>query len=121
MPKPNKNTKPAVTWAQAFRDIIVRAMDRGQLLPVLFFLFVLALIFKMPESRVYDFSIIVVDGFKDLSLVGWILVVVVCILWAGHARSMRRKHSMEYQRIGGEKSRLQQEQITTTLGSSDNH
>lgn len=121
MAKPNRSTKSAVTWAQAFRDIIIRAMDRGQLLPVLLFLVVLALIWKMPESKVYDFGVVVIDGFKDLSLVGWGLVAIVCILWAGHARTMRRNHSTESQRIGGEKSRLQQEQIDTTLGSSDSH
>ncbi|GIB10361.1 hypothetical protein VCSRO184_3474 [Vibrio cholerae] len=96
-------------------------MDRGQLLPVLFFLIALALIWKMPESRVYDFGVLIVDGFKDLSLIGWVCTAIVCVLWAGHARLMRRKHSSEYLRIGSEKSRLQQEQANVPLGSSDNY
>lgn len=121
MAKPKKSSRAAVTWAQAFRDIIIRAMDRGQLLPVLLFLVCLALIWKMPSDKVYDFGVNFINGFKDLSLLGWILAAVVCILWAGHARLMRRKHSTEYQRIGSEKSQLQQEQIKTTLGSSDSH
>ncbi|OOF34549.1 hypothetical protein [Salinivibrio costicola] len=121
MAKPNKNSKSTVSWAQAFRDIIIRAMDRGQLLPVLGFLLVLAFIWKMPESKVYDFGVLILNGFKNLSLAGWVSTVVVCILWAGHARIMRRKHSSEYQRIGSEKSRLQKEQVNTPLGSSDNY
>jgi hypothetical protein len=39
------NKKQQVSWAQAFRDIIVKSMDKGQLLPVLLFLIVLAFIF----------------------------------------------------------------------------
>ncbi|OCH57562.1 hypothetical protein A6D98_19370 [Aliivibrio fischeri] len=121
MAKPNKNNKQTVSWAQAFRDIIIRAMDRGQLLPVLAFLLFLAFIWKMPEEKVYDFGVLILDGFKTLSLVGWGLSGVVCILWAGHARIMRRKHSSEYLRIGREKSRLQQEQVNAQIGSSDNY
>ncbi|HDV5476716.1 TPA: hypothetical protein RI770_000588 [Vibrio cholerae] len=120
MTKPAKKQQQSVTWAQAFRDIILRSMDRGQLLPVLFFLIVIALIFKMPEEKVYEFGLGIVDGFKNFSLMGWVLSIVVGVLWAGHARLMRRQHSAEYKRIGLEKSRLQQEAANkTVLNSSD--
>ncbi|NVJ59791.1 MAG: hypothetical protein HWE27_05335 [Gammaproteobacteria bacterium] len=121
MAKPNKNVKNTVTWAQAFRDIILKAMDRGQLLPVLLFLICLALIWKMPDEKVYDFGVMILNGFKNLSLLGWGIAVLVCVLWAGHARTMRRNHSFEYQRIGGEKSKLQREQAKVPLGSSDTY
>lgn len=102
-----KNSKTTVSWAQAFRDIIIKAMDRGQLLPVLLFLVLLAFIFKMSEENVYEFGVGIVNGFKDFSLFGWFVAAIVAILWAGHARQMRRNHSSEYQRIGREKSELQ--------------
>lgn len=121
MAKPKRNVKSTVTWAQAFRDIILKAMDRGQLLPVLLFLICLALIWKMPDDKVYDFGVIIVNGFKDLSLLGWAATVIVCVLWAGHARTMRRNHSSEYQRIGSEKSKIQREQSKVPLGSSDSY
>ena len=121
MAKPNNNNKTTVSWAQAFRDIIIRAMDRGQLLPVLGFLLFLAFIWKMPEENVYEFGVLILKGFKDLSLAGWGVSGIVCILWAGHARIMRRKHSSECQRIGNEKSKLQQSTVKTKLGSSDHY
>ncbi|WP_158117234.1 hypothetical protein [Vibrio cincinnatiensis] len=115
-----KKSQQGVSWAQAFRDIILRSMDRGQLLPVLIFLIVLALIFKMPEDKVYDFGLEIVNGFKNFSLVGWVLAIIVGILWAGHARIMRRQHSTEYKRIGLEKSKLQRKAADkTVLNSSD--
>lgn len=119
MAKPKKTNKAAVTWAQAFRDIINKAMDRGQLLPILFFFIFMFFIYRMPSENVYEFGMNIVQGFKDLSLLGWGTTVLVSILWAGHARIMRRKHSAEYLRIGGEKSKLQQDKAKPTLGSSD--
>ncbi|ENY3837128.1 hypothetical protein ACFXIQ_002585 [Vibrio vulnificus] len=118
-----KNTKPKlapVTWAQAFRDIIIKAIDRGQLMPVLSFLVILALVYKMPEEHVYTFGMNILNGFKDWSLVGWFGMALVSTLWAGHAQIMRRKHSAEYKRMGQEKSKLQQGRSKVPLGSSDN-
>ncbi|MGF1840978.1 hypothetical protein [Vibrio atlanticus] len=117
----NSKAKAApVTWAQAFRDIIIKAIDRGQLMPVLCFLVILALVFKMPEEQVYEFGMNILSGFKDWSLVGWFCTVVVISLWAGHAQVMRRKHSTEYKRMGQEKSKAQQDRAKIPLKSSDN-
>ena len=90
-------------------------------MPVLAFLIILAIIWKMPEDKIFEFGIATLEGFKNLSLFGWALAIIVCILWAGHARSLRRKHSAEYFRIGTEKSKLQQDRINMNLGSSDSY
>jgi hypothetical protein len=119
MAKAPKKSSQKVTWAHAFRDIVLKAMDRGQLFPLFFFIGALALIFKMPEEHVYDAFLSVLSGFKDFSLIGWLGMGLVSILWAGHARAMRRSHSSEYKRIGIEKSRLQQQQVNNGLGSSE--
>lgn len=121
MPK-NKKThqRTNVTWAQAVRDITVRAMDRGQLLPVGFFIAALLFIFKLPEDKVYPIMSEILSGFKSLALLGWLVAAIIAILWAGHARTMRRNHSAEYKRIGMEKSNLQHEQSKMQLTSSDN-
>jgi hypothetical protein len=110
-----------VTWAHAFRDIVIKAMDRGQLLPIFFFFSCLILVSKVPEEKAYDLAIIIVDGFKDASLLGWLGMIALAIFWAIHAQSMRRKHSAEYKRIGTEKSSLQQRLNTKSpFISSDN-
>ncbi|EIA0803414.1 hypothetical protein K6327_000923 [Vibrio vulnificus] len=119
MAKQNK-ALPAVTWAQAFRDIINKSMDRGQLFPMLAFLGVLAMIIKMPEDKVYTFGVDILNGLQNFSLLGWVLSSVIAILWAGHARQMRRQHSLEYKRMGQEKSKLQASASKRiTLKSSD--
>ncbi|AXN32268.1 hypothetical protein DVV14_13740 [Vibrio coralliilyticus] len=121
MANKKKNGMAPVTWAQAFRDIINKSMDRGQLLPILFFLVVIFFIFRMPPEHVYQFGVDVLQGLKSWELVGWLGMAIVTVLWAGHARLMRRKHSAEYSRIGNEKSNLQKNQARPQLGSSDNY
>jgi hypothetical protein len=74
----------------------------------------------MPEDKVFEIGQLFINGFIELSLIGWFGMAVVCILWAGHARTMRRQHSAEYKRIGIEKSKLQKMQTSSIkLGSSD--
>lgn len=116
----SKTNKDKVSWPQAFRDIIIKAMDRGQLLPVLLFLVFLAFIFNMSENHVYEFGVGIINGFKEFSLVGWLVAAIVAILWAGHARQMRRDHSLEYQRIGTEKSKLQTSRVSKVKLNSSN-
>lgn len=120
MVKPKNKGKQNVTWAQAFRDITIKAMDRGQLLPLLFFIVIVIFAWKMPNDKVYEIFIMLFEGFKDLSLVGWLGMILIAILWASHSRAMRRNYSVEYQRIGAEKSMMQQQLTKVPLGSSDN-
>ncbi|MCX0422091.1 hypothetical protein ODY53_06860 [Aeromonas veronii] len=100
-------TSKNVTWAQAFRDIVVSAMSRGQLIPLGVFIVVLSAVYKMPEEKVYDFAIYFVNGLSNHSLTGYVIAVITCILWGGHVKTIRRSFSDEARRIGLEKTKLQ--------------
>ncbi|RYZ88574.1 MAG: hypothetical protein EOP04_09055 [Proteobacteria bacterium] len=102
-----KGKTTAVTWAQMVRDVLVAAINKGQL-PVLgIFAVLLLIIYKLPETDVSSFArelfLAVADG-RILWLGLWLGTTTA---WIVHARIMRKQYSKEYQRIGNEKSNLQ--------------
>ncbi|HEW9976689.1 hypothetical protein [Shewanella algae] len=115
-----KSEAHKVTVAEAFRDVVIKAIDRGQLLPLIGGFCLVLLIWKMPEDKAYEFATNMAKGFQDLSLFGWLLAVFFAVSWSVHVRSIRRKHSEEYRRIGREKSELQGKRAKIKLESSDN-
>jgi hypothetical protein len=108
-----------MTWAQAFRDIVVTSMNRGQL-PVLGLIgIVVLLLWKMPES---DVSKLVFDIFQELKngqLLAYPLWLITVAGWFYHAKSMRQMFSDEAARIGREKSQPQSKISNTKFKSSD--
>ncbi|MFM4851514.1 hypothetical protein [Aeromonas caviae] len=125
MAKPNASNRPkgsqqkTVTWAQAFRDVVVSAMSRGQLIPLGVFIIVLVAVYRMPEEKVYDFAVYFVKGLSNHSITGYVVAVLSCILWAGHIRAIRRSFSEEARRIGLEKTKYQTRLSPIPLDSSD--
>lgn len=105
-----RTTRPrsgSMSWAQSFRDMVVAAINKGQL-PVLGVLFVVLLfIFKLPEERIGDLARDLLMHLIDGSLGGYLLAVVFGSSWFFHAKAMRRSFSSEVDRIGREKSELQ--------------
>lgn len=104
--KPKKGS-PRVTWAQATRDILIAAMNRGQLplfaVAAIFF----AMMWRMPADDIGDLANRIVDAFVAFTLVGWALSALLMTGWFYHARYMRQQYSAEYGRIGSEKAELQ--------------
>lgn len=118
-----QKTKPArvvkFTWAQAFRDVIIQGMSKGQLLPLGILLVTLITVIRMPNDELSIVIQQIVSGLKDWSLFGWGLVIVVLVLWSAHARHMRKMSSAEVQRVGKEKTEIQQQNTQVPLGTSD--
>lgn len=61
----------------------------------------------------------IVAGLRDGALWGWIATIAVIIGWASHMKIMRKMFSDEADRIGNEKTKLQQQQTAQRLGTSD--
>lgn len=80
---------PEVTWAQAVRDIVIAAINRGQLPALLLGFSVLLLIYKLPDEFVGPMFNRVLTKLEDGSLVGWTLFAIVVVVWYLHARKMR--------------------------------
>lgn len=91
-----------VTWAQAVRDVLNTAMNRGQL-PVLFILLgCLLVLYRLPEEQLSLLVFKIVQGLKDGSLVGYALVVLILIVWYLDARKIRKEYaelSTQYQKL----------------------
>ncbi len=119
--KSNKNQMVEVTWAQAFRDVIIKAINSGQLLPVSILLCILVLLFRMPGDKSFEVLMKLVEFMSAYKNWGWGLSILLVIGWASHTRSMRRCSSLEYKRIGIEKSELQRELSQIDLKSSDDY
>ncbi|HCK1206680.1 TPA: hypothetical protein NY155_003775 [Escherichia coli] len=116
--KGNKN-QVKVTWAQAWRDVMIRAMSNGQLIPITISIILMIAAWRLPKTDLSNLAFSIVDGVKEHSLVGWAISVIVGLAWSAHARIMRRCFSSEAQRIGNEKTKYQQRQTTQALGTSD--
>lgn len=103
--KPSKTNQ--VTWAQCVRDVLIGAMNRGQL-PILGCLaIIMLLIYKLPTE---DCSKVVYQLLADLErgeLYSYILVFLLAGGWFYHAKFMRKEFSDEALRIGKEKSAAQ--------------
>ncbi|HDG0627991.1 hypothetical protein [Serratia nevei] len=117
--KPSGSGVSHVTWAHAFRDIVNRAMSTGQLLPLGIFLLLLISFWRVPTDELAAVLHEIIAGLRDSTLWGWILFIVAIVCWAKHAKSMRKMFSEEADRIGSEKTKLQQQQTTQRLGTSD--
>lgn len=111
--------RPKFTWAQAVRDMVTAAINKGQL-PLFGLLFVIVcLILKMPANEVAELVFAIFDALKAGELVGYLIAIILGGCWYGHARVMRRQYSNEYERIGKEKTSLQSQVSGVTYSSSD--
>ncbi|MFY3630859.1 hypothetical protein ACOTFH_29865 [Achromobacter xylosoxidans] len=118
-PSTTPNKRNRVTWAQAVRDMVTSAINKGQL-PLFGLLFVVVcLIFKMPPEDVSKLVFAIFEALKAGDLVGYVIAVVLGGCWYGHARLMRKQYSAEYERIGKEKTSLQSQVGGVTYRSSD--
>lgn len=108
-----------VTWAHCVRDVLNKAMSTGQMLPLCIFIIIVMLLWRLPSSEISGVIHDIVTGMTNGSLIGWGLLPCTLVLWAGHARLMRRTFSIEAERIGKEKTDLQQKQTQLPLGTSD--
>lgn len=115
-----RSSKPApVTTAQAVRDVLIKAMTTGQLVPITISIVLMIAAWRMPAEEIGKIANRILDGFVDHSLIGYILAVIIVLGWAWHAAMMRRCFSSEARRIGMEKTHHQQARTQIPLGTSD--
>ncbi|EGT4441756.1 hypothetical protein AUM61_07985 [Cronobacter sakazakii] len=115
-----RSPRPApVTVAQAVRDVLIKAMTTGQLVPITISIVLMIAAWRMPSEEIGKLANRILDGLVDHSLIGYILAVILVLAWAWHAAVMRRCFSTEARRIGNEKTQHQQARTTIPLGTSD--
>lgn len=99
--------------------MVIASMNKGQL-PILGVLAIIALvIWRMPETEITPMLKSIGEKMVKFELLSYPLLLVSLTGWFLHARSMRRRFSEEYKRIGREKSELQRQLTSLDLQSSD--
>ncbi len=107
------------TWAQAFRDMVNNAMNRGQLLGLGVLFIVILILFRSPKEKI---GMLLADIYSDLLqgyLIGYILWLLTVIVWWYHVKTIRSELSKEYKRMGTEKSNLQKKAADKNFPSSN--
>lgn len=105
-------------WA-ALRDVMTHAMDKGQFpLAVVGALLALAII-KMPPEHSTTLLHRILDGLKTIHGASYALNAVLLAGWYFHAKWQRGSISIEMNRIGREKTQLQEKQTGRKLVSDN--
>jgi hypothetical protein len=112
-PKGPKESVNKIGWAHAFRDSAVASINRGQLPLFGFFLLLLALIWKMPQDDVSKLVFDLLASARRGELFAWVIAVLLAAGWFTHARVQRRLFGTEFDRVGREKSALQNQALGT--------
>ncbi|MEC5321110.1 hypothetical protein VSX61_19580 [Brenneria populi subsp. brevivirga] len=110
----------SVTFAQAWRDVMLKAMTTGQLVPITISIVLMISAWRMPPDELARLAHRILDGLVNNSLVGYGISFFLVLAWSWHASVMRRCFSAEARRIGAEKTQHQQARTQVPLGSSDN-
>ncbi|KAB7700399.1 hypothetical protein GBN33_05455 [Plesiomonas shigelloides] len=117
--KPQKKQN-GVTFAQAWRDVMIKAMTTGQLLPITISIILMIAAWRIPADELAKVAHRIIDGLIDHSLWGYISSAVLACAWSWHAATMRKCFSAEAKRMGMEKTFYQQSNTRVPLGTSDN-
>jgi len=111
--------KQRVTWAECVRDIVVRAMELGQLVPLGLLVVVVACVWRMSPTQLDALARDLLGALKQGELVAYPMVVTATLGWFFHVRWVRRGLKAELKRVGTEKSRLQSMITEKQLSSSE--
>ncbi len=98
----NETRAPAptkVSVAQACRDVIITAINKGQLPFVIVGAVVVILAWKVPPEEVTPLVKWVFEKLSTWSLLGYSLFVVTVFLWYFHAQRVRRELSKELEAL----------------------
>lgn len=112
------NQRGKVTWAQAFRDTVIAAMNRGQLPFYCIFLIVLVIVLRLSPSDLSKLAENFLNLLVSWKIAGWVLFSLLLFAWYIQARFMRKKFSGEFERVGREKSHLQSQMAGERFDSS---
>jgi len=112
--KPHK-----VTLAEMFRDVLVAAINKGQLPQATLALVAVAIILRMPGEDVSVLVGRVFDGLREGYYLGWVLAMLALIGWSLHARGLRSRLTREIQRVAKERTKAQKARISEPIKSSE--
>lgn len=117
----NHKNEHRVTWEQAFRDIVITAMNRGQFPILVVGAVIFVLIYRLNANQSFQLLKEFISKLEDFSILGWVLWVLTIGLWVVYAKKVRKNFSVEMSRVGREKSKAQEKASRRKLPSSNNN
>jgi hypothetical protein len=107
-----------VTWAQAFRDVVIAAMNKGQLIPFGLLAVVIIIILRMPPAELTILTAETINRLLAMEGVAYIFLIATLASWFFHVKYLRRLFHVEMERVGQEKSALQAQSSKRKFKSS---
>jgi len=105
---PQQLSPSKVTIAQAVRDVVIHAMDKGQLLPLFVAVIIISVVWRLPEESLTELATQVWQNLLSVYLLGWVLCIAAVCGWASHYRWIAARHANEIDRISNERNSVQQ-------------
>jgi hypothetical protein len=97
-----------VTWAQAFRDIVVEAIRKGQLLALAVASILIILVARMPPDKLFEVWQQIFSALHEEWFLSYILNLVLLLLMFYYTRRQRQYYEAEIERIAAERNQTQQ-------------
>lgn len=89
------------------RDLLIKSMERGQLLLCGVLVVIMIFLFRLPENDLSAFTTNLLNRVQSNDIWGFILFFTVCLVWFFHNRYIRKIHRKEITRITNEKDEIQ--------------
>lgn len=119
MSKSKASRAAPVTFASAARDVLIHSLNKGQF-PFACLAALLALtIFKMPAQDVSTFADRILRAMTTMKGASYTLNGLLAWGWFFHARWQRKSIAEEMERIGREKTELQEQKLGVNLSTSN--
>ncbi|MBI5770895.1 MAG: hypothetical protein HZA93_24165 [Verrucomicrobia bacterium] len=99
------------------RDVCIHAMNRGQLIALALATILVLLVWKAPADQVIPIIQAILQRLRKGEGLGYILLIFCLLAWAVHARWQRSSIAGEMNRIGREKTRLQEQTTRRKLSN----
>lgn len=117
--KPRQQSKQQPNINAAVRDLLKHAINNGAAMPIGFFLIMALMIYNLPPNNKHQLLMQVLKLLDNLCGLAWFFLFIILILWPFHSILRNREHLRELDRIGREKSWLQEKLIGKPLASSN--
>lgn len=101
------------------RDVLVASMNKGQFPLAMVGIIFMVMVLKMPSEDVSKLVFRIFDGISDGSVVGYVMSAALLMGWVLHSKWQRRIVAAEIERMGREKSQLQEKLLDKSLTSSE--
>lgn len=94
----NPSDDSGYSWARAFRDIGVQAINTGQFPYFCFFIIVMLFLFRLPPETLSAISLEVLHNFIAYALSGYTLFIVTLVCCGFYVGALKKRHSKQVEK-----------------------